>query len=176
MTNQPVNPAEPAECPYCGARGVGGAAGCQEMMHSVTNRVYTDPALPSDYGSYRAAVDCYSLQHPEIYCVSAKSYAAHLAGLACRMEFGGKNEIQAAIRDWLDGAVELEKPPLLPRRGEITVLALTGAADPLGFAYMVDRWAESVWEAYADLQGVARGYIETALRGRQTRGKHPGKQ
>ncbi|HEY3345141.1 MAG TPA: DUF5946 family protein [Anaerolineaceae bacterium] len=170
-----MNPAETEACPMCGARGVGGSAGCQEIMHSVSNRVYSDPALPSDYASYRAAVDCYALQHPEIYCVSAKSYAAHLAGLCCRMEFGGKQEIQSAIQEWLDGPVDMEKPPLLAQRGEVTVLALTGAADPVGFTHIVDRWAESVWEAYAGLQGAAHSYIELALRERQTRGKRAGK-
>ena len=44
------------------------------------------------------AFDAYCMQHPETYCRSAKSYAAHLTRLCCGLEFGGDPRVYRAIQ------------------------------------------------------------------------------
>jgi hypothetical protein len=120
----------------------------------------------TSYADFRAAVDCYCLQHPEIYCVSAKSYAAHLAGLCCKMEHGGEAKIHAAIQRWLNGRVEIEKPAVPRMRGEVTVLCLEGAEDRQAKRRALEKWTASTWSAYAQLQDTARVYLRVAMRTR----------
>ena len=58
-------------------------ADCQEMFDHLLARSFSDLT----YGRFhRIFVDLYSLQHPDKYCASAKSFAAHLTGLCCVME------------------------------------------------------------------------------------------
>ena len=104
-------------CEYCGAIIAGGYTGCQAYMNELTALSFTSKL--STFPVHRTTVDCYMLQHPEIGCVSAKSYAAHLGGLCCKMEFKDQNETYAAIQRWLNGKVELEKPKVLSFRGSL---------------------------------------------------------
>ncbi|HLJ28269.1 MAG TPA: DUF5946 family protein [Candidatus Angelobacter sp.] len=70
-------------CPECGAP-VGGADGCQKLFDEVLARELSDPLY---FSANRTTMDCYALQHPHRYCASFKSFAAHLAGLCCAMEY-----------------------------------------------------------------------------------------
>ena len=73
-------------CPSCGAPAVEEFADCQEMFDHLLARSFSDLT----YGRlHRLFVDLYSLQHPDKYCDSAKSFAAHLTGLCCVMEHSG---------------------------------------------------------------------------------------
>ena len=62
-------------CSGCGLVVPGGTAGCQAIMDEVLARDFSDVLY---FRVHRMMVDTYSLQHPERYCASAKSLAAHL--------------------------------------------------------------------------------------------------
>ena len=113
---------------------------------------------------HRLMVDTYALQHPERYCASAKSLAAHLSGLCSILERGGSRARGSdALRRWLDGGrADLEKPELPARRGELTIADVRGAEGPVAYDEAVERWARSTWEAYAPLHGLARSWVEAA--------------
>ena len=64
-------------CPECGADVRGGRAGCQQLCDEVLAREFGDYRYAREH---RLTVDAYSLQHPDEYMRSAKSYAAHLTG------------------------------------------------------------------------------------------------
>ncbi len=54
-----------------------GTAGCVALFEEVQVRDYSDFRYAR---VYRKMVDTYCLQHPDRYCASAKSFAAHLTG------------------------------------------------------------------------------------------------
>jgi hypothetical protein len=123
-------------------------------------RDYEDSAF---FAVHRMFVDTYSLQHPERYCRSAKSLAAHLVGLGLILEEGISAASGApALRAWLDGNRELEKPPLPERRGEITLGDVESIADPGPWREAVRGWAVSTWQAYAELHALARRWAAEA--------------
>ncbi|MFQ5749526.1 MAG: DUF5946 family protein [Planctomycetota bacterium] len=132
-------------CSGCGLAVPGGTAGCQAIFEGLLERDFSDAAY---FRVHRLMVDAYSLQHPERYCVSVKSLAAHLTGLC-----------------WLDGASRLSKPEIPPVRGTLTIAEVRGAHGPEAHALAVERWARSVWEAWSDLHELARGWIGQALAG-----------
>jgi len=116
--------------------------------------------LAPSYASTRLTIDIYCLQHPDDYCVSAKSLAAHLTGLCWALEHGGDEWGLRALQRWLNTA-RLDKPPIPEHRGELTIADVSSASDYLGAQ---NRWARSTWAAYADLHDLARGWILTATR------------
>lgn len=71
------------------------------MFEEFGARSFADPPY---WRVHRMMVDAYCLQHPERYCVSAKSLAAHLTGLCCAFEHGGHPSVNAAVQRWLNGA------------------------------------------------------------------------
>ena len=146
-------------CPECGAPADGGRAGCQEIYEAVAN-----PALGSaGLGRLRdLAFDAYCLQHPDTYCRSAKSYAAHLTRLCCGIEKGGDPQVYRAIQRWLNGAVKLDKPAVLASRGQLTVASLQSAGDPRELQTLAQLWADSVWEAYAAQHALAHAWLQQA--------------
>jgi hypothetical protein len=150
-------------CPYCGAKVPDTYEECQALMHEVSSQSYSGNT--STFRLYRAAFDAYTLQHPEIYCVSAKSYAAHLGGLACWAEYGSENEVYAAIQRWLNGNVDLEKPFVPPpmKRGKLTVLDIYEHVGTLEYPHRVAAWCSDVWQAYTELHSIAHDYVQIAL-------------
>src|SRR5579864_5713796 len=102
---QPKSHAE--TCPSCGARVAGGSAGCQALFNELGARSYNNPGYAA---VHELLVDTYCLQHPELYCHSAKSYAAHLTRMCCGIERGGDRKIYRAIHIWLSSPGEIEKP------------------------------------------------------------------
>jgi hypothetical protein len=123
-------------------------------------------------GAYRLALDAYCMQHPEEYCISAKSYAAHLTGLCCGLEHHGNPNDYWAIARWLNGPTTLQRPLTLPARGTLNVAYLQEGSPPAEYALRVREWAASVWEAYASQQPLARDWLHAALaHGRPS--KHP---
>ena len=115
-------------------------------------------AIDVTYPVRRLAVDCYCLQHPDRYCVSAKSLAAHLTGACWALEFGGGEGLKA-LQSWLNGRVPLAKPPLPSSFGRVTVVDVSTAA---ALAPAVDTWARSIWAAYSELHDLARAWVRTA--------------
>ena len=147
-------------CSGCGRIVEGGAAACQARYEALLARDYENPAF---FAVHRMFVDVYSLQHPDRYCRSAKSLAAHLVGLGLILVDGiSPASGGAALRDWLDGKRELEKPPLPEGRGGITLGDVEGIAEPGPWREAVRAWAESTWEAYTELHPLARRWAAEA--------------
>ena len=150
-------------CPYCGAPGVGGYEGCNETLERITSHFLTRPGFSYYYSTQRAMVDCYSLQHPEVYCASTESYASHLAGVCVFLLYEGHRYIYNAVEKWLIEARELSKPEAPDFRGRMTVVDLLNVKDPPTLQNRVTRWAEEVWAAYAHMHNMALTCVESAL-------------
>ena len=152
-------------CAGCGAELEGGTAGCRALYDEVLARDYSDPRY---FACHKLVVDAYSLQHPDEFCRSAKSLAAHLVGLCEVMEHGGAtNRGNAALKRWLAGAVLLAKPELPERRVKVTLPDLPLAADPSAWQAEVRRWAEAVWQAYEPLHPTAREWRAATVAARR---------
>lgn len=154
----PPEPTEAAPCPACGA-SLGGRVGCQAAFDALVAASWVAPAPLRNL-----AVDAYCLQHPDDYCQSAKSYAAHLAGLCCGVELGGDPGVYRSVARWLDGQRDVVKPAVLPNRGRTTV-ADVFAAPAADYEPRVRAWARAVWAAYTSQHALARGWLAAARTG-----------
>ena len=142
-------------------RIVGGTDGCRAVFDQV--------ALPTPRESpflpwRRLIVDVYALQHPDPFCVSATSLAAHLTGVAWIIEHpadaaAGNDQ----LRRWLNSKPALIKPPLPRAYGDVRIDALADARTPQQIAAAIDRWTAATWHAYASLHAIAREWIAQAL-------------
>ena len=150
-----------SSCAGCGAAIEGGAAACQRLFDEF--RARETATLARDYRSTRLTVDVYCLQHPERYCVSAKSLAAHLTGLAWARERDGGEDGLRVLQRWLDAPGDLVKPPLPAARGAVTIVDVAPANDPDDYLRRLDLWASSTWEAYSGLHRVALDWIDLAF-------------
>lgn len=138
----------------------GGTAGCRADFDSLLARDYEDARY---FAVHRLFVDAYCLQHPDDFCRSAKSLAAHLVGLQAVVEGGGDTARGPdALRRWLDGPGSLPKPQVPDARGGLTLSDLPRGDDPGAWAIAVRRWADDVWAAYADLHPTARAWAGAA--------------
>jgi len=155
-------------CPECGAPARGGRAGCQQLFDDVLAREYADYRYA---GEHRLTVDAYSLQHPDEYMRSAKSYAAHLTGAYLAIEQGSAAEVNRAIQRWLSGSTTLQRPgqPLPGQRGSLTVAHVHQATDPDDHLRRVREWATSAWAAWSAYRQTARGWTEQAISSQQAR-------
>lgn len=142
-------------CPDCGARVHGGRQGCQHLWDTVAFSAVV--VLPGP------AFDAYCMQHLERYCRSAKSYAAHLTRLCVGIEQGGEARVFRALQRWLDGRVDLPKPPILADLGTLTIADVRDAGPPELQARRAHDWVMSVWEAYGSQHAQAREWIRQAL-------------
>ncbi len=155
-----LSAAAPERCTECGAAIPGGRAGCQTRYDGLSARARTDLAYAP---TLRLAFDTYCMQHPETYCRSAKSYAAHLTGLCCGMDFAGEQRVYSAIQRWLNGPKALTKPPLLAARGALTVVDVARVPTAAAYAQMVWQWATSAWASYHTQHALAHAWIAEAL-------------
>jgi len=154
-------------CAGCG--WLGGAAGCRARFEQALARDFSNPLF---FATHRLLVDAYALQHPDEYCRSAKSLAAHLVGLFLILEGETGTAIGAAhLRSWLDGPVTLEKPPIPPARGEVTLGDLAAAGEPAQWREALLGWARSIWQAYRPLHDLARDWAAQAGAGRERRSR-----
>src|SRR5215210_8669248 len=88
----------PDVCEDCGAAAAGGRAGCLKLFEEVIAREFSDYR----YGKvHRLTVDAYSLQHPERYMRSGKSFAAHLTGIYAALESEDALAVNQRMRKWL---------------------------------------------------------------------------
>jgi hypothetical protein len=148
-------------CEGCGLLVEGGTAGCQAMFDEFRARELAE--LAASYASTRLMVDVYCLQHPERYCLSAKSLAAHLTGAAWALERGGAEWGLRRLQRWLDSRPKLDKPALPSHRGALTIADVARAADTDAYIASLDTWARSTWVAYSELHDVARRWIDEAV-------------
>jgi hypothetical protein len=148
-------------CPGCGS--VEGSEACRARFEAMLARDFQDARF---FAVHRLLVDNYCLQHPDEYCASAKSLAAHLVGLCLVLEQEASAATGAAfLRDWLDGERALDKPDLPDRRGGIVLADLGGIDEPEAWRKAVRGWAATIWQAYADLQPLARRWAAEARAG-----------
>lgn len=147
-------------CIGCGLTVLDGAEGCLRLYREVIGLGFGHSAHPA---GDRLAWDTYCVQHPNRYCASAKSLAAHLGGLCWALEYGGHATGYRALNRFLDGPARFPKPALPAFRGALTIGDVGEAGDAATRACALERWARATWEAYADLQPLARRWIEEAL-------------
>ena len=162
MSEKPAGSNGMGACPDCGAVDVGGRDGCQELFEDVIAREFSRPEL---FHIHRLTVDAYSLQHPARYMKSAKSGAAHLAGMCWSLEYGGGPEVSRLIGRWLDGAVDLAglEPPVSAERGGLTVREVYLTTESADHIRAVREWAASTWAAWEGHHGQARTWVEGAM-------------
>ena len=147
-------------CPSCGAVVAGGAAGCQALFEELLARDFSDVRC---FAVHRLQVDTYSVQHPERYCQGRHGMVAHLGGLCSILEGGASPAVgDPALQRWMSGRPPVERPSAPAFRGAVTVLEAHRAEDPRAYAAAVRRWATSAWEAYAELQPLAREWVRRA--------------
>lgn len=153
--------AKEAPCPSCGAPGVGGVEGCHRLFEDLMDREFSRPEL---FRVHRLTVDCYSMQHPEKYMVSAKSWAAHVTGMCWSLEGDDGFGVSVALSRWLDGDPSLPRfsSPPPGRRGKLTVKHVHSAPDSAAYVVLVREWAGSVWDAWADRHEQAREWVRVA--------------
>jgi Family of unknown function (DUF5946) len=153
-------------CSECGLRTRPGEPNCAALRDALLARDFEQGALYWKY--HRLAVDAYCLQHAP-YVESAKSLAAHLCGVCAALEHAGDRAVVEGIQRWLDTSPKLTRPSLPSFRGSLTVADASGIEDPAEYGRAVEAWARSVWEAYRDLQPVAREWL--AMSGAQPAGR-----
>ncbi len=135
---------------------------CQEMFDTILAAEFSD----FRYGKvHRLTVDTYSLQHPDIYMISPKSFAAHLTGMCCAMEYGNAPDLLKLLQQWLNGKKALEKPKMIENLGSLTIAHMANAEDGPEHTRLVNEWAVDVWQAYDVYHSLAKDWIETAKRG-----------
>ena len=147
-------------CTGCGLEVDGGTDGCQAVFDEETAREYADARFAI---RRRMVVDTYCLQHPERYCASAISLAAHLTGLCIALEHRGRElELNAAIQRWLNRRPRLEKRALPAHPADVNDRRPASRDRPRRAPD--DRWARQTWEAYRPLQELARHWVRAVER------------
>ena len=151
----------PVEACYgCGWRVEGGYAGCKSRFDEFLARDFNDALY---FRTHRLLVDTYCLQHPDDYCASAKSLAAHLVGLCWILEEGASPAVgPAELHRWLNGAVGIEMPIVPAHRGAMTIGDLKLSAGAAEWDCIVHEWASRTWDAYSSLHATARGWLAAA--------------
>ena len=154
-------------CPYCLNEHVT----CYEKCRAVFSELPLNFGLPLTLGIGRAFVDTYCLQHPEILCVSAKSYAVHLSLVHCWVVHGNRKEVHEALRRGYNGPFIADKPfvPEPRQRGKLTVAYLQQATGKTDFEKRIAEWTADVWEAYSDLHTQAKAYFDYFVAGQASR-------
>ncbi len=115
---------------------------------------------------HRLLIDTFGMQHPKRSCESAKSYAAHLTGLCCGVEYNGALSVQAALQRWLNGpaeAIGITRPTEPDHRGTRTIRYVYDVANETEFAARLHEWAREVWDAYSSQHELARNWVKEAL-------------
>jgi hypothetical protein len=151
----------PNRCPECGAEVSGGRAGCERLFDEVLARDFGDDRYAREH---RLLVDAYSLQHPDEYMRSAKSYAAHLTGAYIAVELGNATEANRAVQQWLNGSRALLRPgqPEPGKRGILTILDVHITTDPDEHVRRVREWARTVWAAWRSYHRIAKQWTDAA--------------
>ncbi len=150
-------------CTECGALVPSEFDTCDGFFLSVLLRSHEASVHPQ---LYRAVVDTYGMQHPARSCKSAKSYAAHLSGLCCSIEYGSSELVYAALQRWLNGPVEnigIARPSDLQFLGGLTIRYPSEALSDQEFEHRVREWGKDVWKAYESQHGIARKWMREAL-------------
>lgn len=151
----------PEKCPSCGAH-LGGRAGCQRVYDELIAAVWGDPVRAS---VHNLAVDAYSMQHPEEYGKSAKSYFQHLTALCCGVEHTNDVQLYWSIAPTFEHTPPPPKPALVMERGTLTI-ADVAVDTGVGYPGRVRAWAAEVWRAYGSQHALAHERLAIATRHR----------
>ena len=147
-------------CEDCGAVVADGKVGCLKLFEEVIAKEFGDYR----YGKiHRLTVDAYSLQHPDVYMRSGKSFAAHLTGIFAALEADDALAVNQAVRTWLSTNPKIEKPARLPeQRGNLTISFIHSAACADEHTERVREWAREVWNAWSEHHDLAKLLIAKA--------------
>ena len=148
-------------CVDCGAVVAEGKAGCLKIFEEILAREFSDYR----YGRiHRLTVDAYSLQHPDKYMRSGKSFAAHLTGMCAALEDEDASALNRAVQKWLSTNPQIDKPAHIPeRRGDLNITHVHSAADVDEHVQRVREWARDVWGAWHEHHELARRLIAQAV-------------
>ena len=147
-------------CSGCLAMLEDGPVGCQALYDRLRLRLFADRV---NSRLQRLMEDTYYLQHPDRFCVSGKSVAAHLTGLCCACEHDGDTAVINALEHWPYDTASIEKPELPPFRGVLTIADMQGIADADAHDYGLELWARSTWDAHSALHPLAREWVRQAV-------------
>lgn len=158
-----TNPTPADACDDCGAVVAQGKAGCRMLFEEILAREFSDYR----YGRiHRLTVDSYSLQHPDSYMKSGKSFVAHLTGMCAAFEFEDTFALNQAVQKWLSTNPTIQKPVEIPKeRGTLAVTHVHAAADAEEHIRRVREWARDVWAAWSQHHGLAKQLIGEATSG-----------
>jgi hypothetical protein len=147
-------------CEDCGAAVAEGKAGCLKIFEEIIAKEFSDYR----YGKiHRLTVDVYSLQHPDRYMRSGKSFAAHLTGMGIALEHDDVLPLNQVVQKWLSTNPQIDKPAHIPeQRGRLTITYIRGAADADEHVKRVREWARDAWSAWAEYHDLARRLISEA--------------
>ncbi len=149
-----------SRCTGCGLLVEGGAEGCREIFAALGVRAWEDVRIGR---LHWILVDAYALQHPDPFCISAKSLAAHLTGLCAGLEHADDPTVRPRLQRWINGSSPVTKPELPEFRGTLTIADVQAAGDSADYERVVGAWTQDVWAAYAPLQALAREWIAGVL-------------
>jgi hypothetical protein len=148
-------------CPECGIAVSDGRVGCEALFDQIRYQVMSEPRIAVVHD---LAFDTYCMQHIDTYCVSAKSYMAHLTRLCVGIEYASDPAIYVALqRVYSDKP--LVKPEVLPleQRGTLHLDDVIAIEDIPARVAIIRKWAANVWASYESQHGIARQFIQTAL-------------
>jgi len=150
----------PDTCEDCGAVVADGKSGCLGLFEEILAREFSDYR----YGKiHRLTVDTYSLQHPDRYMRSGKSFAAHLTGMCAALEYENTFALNQVVQRWLSTNPQINKPARIPEhRGNLTITHIHSASDTDEHVKRVREWAQAVWPAWSLHHDLARQLISEA--------------
>ncbi|HLA13229.1 MAG TPA: DUF5946 family protein [Pyrinomonadaceae bacterium] len=147
-------------CEDCRAVVLQGSVGCLKLFEDILAREFSDYR----YGKiHRLTVDAYSLQHPDKYMRSGKSFAAHLTGMCAAVEYEDALTLNQMVQKWLSRNPQIDKPVHLPEhRGDLTITYILSASDADEHIKRVREWAQDIWSAWFEHHGLATQLIDRA--------------
>jgi hypothetical protein len=147
-------------CEDCGAVVAEGRAGCLKIFEEIIAREFSDYRFGK---IHRLTVDVYSLQHPDKYMRSGKSFAAHLTGMCTALEHENAPVLNQMVQKWLSTNPNITKPVQLPeQRGSLNIAYIYSASDAGEHIKRVREWAQVVWGAWSEHHDLARRLIGEA--------------
>lgn len=149
-------------CGDCGAVVAQGKTGCLKLFEEVIAREFSDYR----YGRvHRLTVDAYSLQHPDRYMRSGKSFAAHLSGIYAALEAEDTAAVNQTVRKWLNTNPKIEKPARPPeQKGKLTIAFINSATNAADHGERVRKWAQEVWSAWSEQHALVKQLIDEATK------------
>jgi hypothetical protein len=144
-----------------------GREACRELFNDVALRVRA-LAWTGSLKTWRLMHDAYNVQHEAEFCGRYTALVTHLGGVCWAIEHGGNEPGYRALQALVDQnpwkKLPYPPPPGIPDvRGSLTIGNLRDLQDPESLNSGVDRWARSVWLAYAPMHAVAREWVQQAL-------------